>query len=472
MFYPGVVQGSSKAGYRIRFDDGDSKARVTRIVHCAELPANLSIMAKSAQADDPENYFEARVVCADADADTLVVQFEETDETETVARSDIILPPTSVLDPDSQPAAEDELLAEEEEEEEEKEGEEGEGGEGGGDEEEEEEEDEVEEFDDDTDRRRDSIIDSSPARDAAASGRSRRAGKTSTSTSPTSAQHPTSLHKRQSSTLVYSSDSLPRPLSLCFSVFSPSFCSPNRAGRRGGTSQTPAVADTLGPMPKNEDLFRGWAFVLTLSGELGEARPYLRRQIEAGNGVVCETLGLDHYKAVAHRNQLLLIANEPRRTQKYLTALMLGVPCVSHKWVTDCCKLGTTLDLTYVGVGVAVELNCRRHQHKANQPLVCCLVEFPRAYLLPAGVNLHNENVQQRYDPRQTAHDARKFTFDGVHAMCVRSEAFLETLLQLGGATYVRLSPAGSWKSSLTQPHPPPFTQPTQWAHSHCRCGE
>ena len=43
----------------------------------------------------------------------------------------------------------------------------------------------------------------------------------------------------------------------------------------------------------------------------------------------------------------------------------------------------------------------------------------------------------QRYDPKETAPDARALAFEGVHAMCVRSEAFFETLLQLGGATFV-----------------------------------
>lgn len=34
---------------------------------------------------------------------------------------------------------------------------------------------------------------------------------------------------------------------------------------------------------------------------------------------------------------LVLLADKPRRTLKYILAVATGIPCVNYKWIIQCC---------------------------------------------------------------------------------------------------------------------------------------
>ena len=98
-------------------------------------------------------------------------------------------------------------------------------------------------------------------------------------------------------------------------------------------------------LPTNKDLFRGYGFIFTGSDVpsiLNENSPqedeqvYIREhvitQIKTGGGEVLEKF-LDNYP----RNSCYLLSNVCQTTAKYFNALVLGIPCLSHVWVRDCC---------------------------------------------------------------------------------------------------------------------------------------
>lgn len=55
--------------------------------------------------------------------------------------------------------------------------------------------------------------------------------------------------------------------------------------------------------------------------------------IEERGGVV-----IDDFKDLHEDAQAFLIADTFYRTQKYLSALSLSIPCVDHKWISECVK--------------------------------------------------------------------------------------------------------------------------------------
>ena len=99
-------------------------------------------------------------------------------------------------------------------------------------------------------------------------------------------------------------------------------------------------------LPTNKDLFRGYGFILTGSDVTSvpdeyspqeEEQVFIRddviAQIKTGGGEVLNKF-LEDYPA---RDSCFLLSNGCQTTAKYFYALVLGVPCLSHAWVRDCC---------------------------------------------------------------------------------------------------------------------------------------
>ena len=98
-------------------------------------------------------------------------------------------------------------------------------------------------------------------------------------------------------------------------------------------------------LPTNKDLFRGYGFILTGSdvrsisnenSDQEDEQVYIRddviMQIRTGGGEV-----LDKFPEDYPRDSCFLLSNVCKTTAKYFNALVLGVPCLSHAWVRDCC---------------------------------------------------------------------------------------------------------------------------------------
>ena len=122
----------------------------------------------------------------------------------------------------------------------------------------------------------------------------------------------------------------------------PTRTSPRKCAIRGDRQDN---AEQL-VLPSNPDLFRGYGFVITGSNVNSVScldddspreedqtfdRGQVRRQVEAGGGVILSTFQEDN---VAY----LLLSNTCQTTAKYFHALVIGVPCLSHFWLRDCCK--------------------------------------------------------------------------------------------------------------------------------------
>ena len=111
----------------------------------------------------------------------------------------------------------------------------------------------------------------------------------------------------------------------------------------------------LGPLPKDQNLFAGFAFILTgvagarsapeetdSESEMVEYdRDHLSQQIEAGGGVILTSF--DQSQVSAAEN-CFLISNSYKRTKKYFQSLAHGIPCVSHAWINDCSTQNVLLD--------------------------------------------------------------------------------------------------------------------------------
>jgi len=121
-------------------------------------------------------------------------------------------------------------------------------------------------------------------------------------------------------------------------------------------SETGAEIDEkiTGPLPSDHQLFDGFAFILTKTTKplqidaesmSDEVEPYLeptvyhknylRKQLEAGGGTVLERFE----QAYADTSTtILVIANRPCRTERYVRSLAANIRAVSHDWVYQCCQ--------------------------------------------------------------------------------------------------------------------------------------
>ena len=162
----------------------------------------------------------------------------------------------------------------------------------------------------------------------------------------------------------------------------PSRTSPRKLNSRAVASNENVI------LPTNRDLFRGYGFVLTGSDVMSvpdenspqeEEQVYIRddviAQIKTGGGEVLKKF-LEDYP----RDSCFLLSNVCQTTAKYFNALVLGVPCVSHSWVRDCC----------------VE----------NR-----LVSF-QSYLLPAGRDLITQRLVEEQNYRDALRELKVTSFD------------------------------------------------------------
>jgi len=112
--------------------------------------------------------------------------------------------------------------------------------------------------------------------------------------------------------------------------------------------------NVTGPLPANEQLFVGFAFILTkTTKELNidadmisdDVEPYLtptayhkdylRKQLEKGGGVVLERF---EHATLRTNDKVVVIANRPCRTERYIRAIAANIRAVSHDWVYQCCQ--------------------------------------------------------------------------------------------------------------------------------------
>ena len=107
-------------------------------------------------------------------------------------------------------------------------------------------------------------------------------------------------------------------------------------------------------LPGNRNIFAGLAFLVTgvirdknepeesdsESERIEFNRDHLKRQIEAGGGVVLSSFPQSQISSA----ECFLISHTHQRTQKYFQSLASGIPCVSHMWINDCCACNERLD--------------------------------------------------------------------------------------------------------------------------------
>ena len=126
--------------------------------------------------------------------------------------------------------------------------------------------------------------------------------------------------------------------------------------RRSPRKQMSGKEDTFATpcLPGNRNIFAGLAFLVTGVGrdknELEESdseseridfnRDHVRRQIEAGGGVVLSSFTQSQISGA----ECFLISHTHQRTQKYFQSLACGIPCVSHIWINDSCTSDRRLD--------------------------------------------------------------------------------------------------------------------------------
>ncbi|XP_018421965.1 PREDICTED: tumor suppressor p53-binding protein 1 [Nanorana parkeri] len=183
------------------------------------------------------------------------------------------------------------------------------------------------------------------------------------------------------------------------------------------------LEETHGPLPQNNLLFAGYAFLLTTATssdkvnnrlksqkitsfsseddeEYIESTPYDRRytevQLRAGGGCI-----IDNFSEALCKpdSKCLLIADQHCRTRKYFLCLASGISCVSHIWVHDSCH--------------------------SNE------LQSVNNYFLPAGYSLQEDKILEWHGSRHP--------FQGLRFLVVsdQQENFLETwteVLMVGGA--------------------------------------
>lgn len=151
-----------------------------------------------------------------------------------------------------------------------------------------------------------------------------------------------------------------RGLSSLYSAKSPAKSAGNEPfaapARRSPRKQMSGKDDTVETpcLPGNRNIFAGLAFLVTGVGrdknEPDESdsesertefnRDHLKRQIEAGGGVVLSSFTQSQIFAA----DCFLISHTHQRTQKYFQSLASGIPCVSHMWINDSCTCDRRLD--------------------------------------------------------------------------------------------------------------------------------
>lgn len=151
-----------------------------------------------------------------------------------------------------------------------------------------------------------------------------------------------------------------RGLSSSYSAKSPAKSAGNEAfaapTRRSPRKQMSGKEDTVETpcLPGNRNIFAGLAFLVTGVGrdknEPDESdseseriefnRDHLKRQIEAGGGVVLSSFTQSQISGA----DCFLISHTHQRTQKYFQSLASGIPCVSHMWINDSCTFDRRLD--------------------------------------------------------------------------------------------------------------------------------
>lgn len=151
-----------------------------------------------------------------------------------------------------------------------------------------------------------------------------------------------------------------RGLSSAYSAKSPAkpagnepFAAPTRRSPRKQMSGKEDTVETP-CLPGNRNIFAGLAFLVTGVGrdknEPEESdseseriefnRDHLKRQIEAGGGVVLSSFTQSQISGA----ECFLISHTHQRTQKYFQSLASGIPCVSHMWINDSCTCDRRLD--------------------------------------------------------------------------------------------------------------------------------
>uniref|UniRef100_T1IJX4 BRCT domain-containing protein n=1 Tax=Strigamia maritima TaxID=126957 RepID=T1IJX4_STRMM len=117
-------------------------------------------------------------------------------------------------------------------------------------------------------------------------------------------------------------------------------------------SPTLIVSDQ-GPIPpEGHGLFKGKIFLITqgpirINNDVPElCKVHLKSQILAGGGVVMDDFLEDEKQMKTNFSQYFLISDSHCRTSKYILALSLSIPCVSHFWIINCCKQEKLLDPT------------------------------------------------------------------------------------------------------------------------------
>lgn len=179
----------------------------------------------------------------------------------------------------------------------------------------------------------------------------RRAGHRITAESSSDEQHRVTVSKRRP---------VKRGLSSSYAAKSPSKLTGNEPPqvptRRSPRKQMSGKEDTgESPcLPRNRNIFAGLAFLVTgvvrdknepeesdsESERIEFNRDHLKRQIEAGGGVVLSSFTQSQISGA----ECFLISHTHQRTQKYFQSLASGIPCVSHMWINDCCTSNKRLD--------------------------------------------------------------------------------------------------------------------------------
>ena len=151
-----------------------------------------------------------------------------------------------------------------------------------------------------------------------------------------------------------------RGLSSAYSAKSPAKPAGNDPSaaptRRSPRKQMSGKEDTVETpcLPGNRNIFAGLAFLVTgvvrdknepeesdsESERIEFNRDHLKRQIEAGGGVVLSSFTQSQISGA----ECFLISHTHQRTQKYFQSLACGIPCVSHVWINDSCTCDRRLD--------------------------------------------------------------------------------------------------------------------------------
>ncbi|VDN01142.1 unnamed protein product [Thelazia callipaeda] len=120
-------------------------------------------------------------------------------------------------------------------------------------------------------------------------------------------------------------------------------------------------------------IFHGMTFVVTSAlrktreGEQIFSKKEIRCVIESAGGKV-----IDDVMKLPQGKPIYLIADTHYRTHKYLTALALGVPCVSNQWIVDSAKEKKLLDYKkyMLPAGVSLLTGDLKPWHKNNATLL------------------------------------------------------------------------------------------------------